>query len=44
MTAVTPATSDPAHMIDNMAAARGRLPDAAERKRMIEVIKALPEA
>jgi aryl-alcohol dehydrogenase-like predicted oxidoreductase len=44
VTAVTPATSDPAHMIDNMAAARGRLPDAAERKRMIEVIKALPEA
>jgi len=44
VTAVTPATSDPAHMIDNMAAARGRLPDAAERKRMIDVIAALPEA
>lgn len=44
VTAVTPATSDPEHMIDNMAAARGRLPDAAERKRMIEVIAALPAA
>ncbi|HZF27798.1 MAG TPA: aldo/keto reductase [Gammaproteobacteria bacterium] len=44
VTAVTPATSDPEHMIDNMAAARGRLPDAAERKRMIDVIAALPAA
>ena len=44
VTAVTPATSDPEHMVDNMAAARGRLPDAAERKRMIEVIAALPAA
>jgi aryl-alcohol dehydrogenase-like predicted oxidoreductase len=42
VTAVTPATSDPEHMIDNIAAARGRLPDAAERKRMIETIEALP--
>ncbi|HEX5047873.1 MAG TPA: aldo/keto reductase [Gammaproteobacteria bacterium] len=42
ITAVTPSTSDRAHMIDNMAAARGRLPDAAERKRMVEVIAALP--
>jgi aryl-alcohol dehydrogenase-like predicted oxidoreductase len=44
VTAVTPATSDPEHMIDNIAAARGRLPDVAERKRMIEVIEGLPEA
>jgi hypothetical protein len=41
---VTPATSDPEHMLDNIAAARGRLPDAAERKRMIDVIEGLPEA
>jgi aryl-alcohol dehydrogenase-like predicted oxidoreductase len=44
VTAVTPATSDPEHMLDNIAAARGRLPDAAERKRMIDVIEGLPEA
>jgi aryl-alcohol dehydrogenase-like predicted oxidoreductase len=44
VTAVTPATSDPEHMVDNIAAARGRLPDAAERRRMIEVIEALPRA
>jgi aryl-alcohol dehydrogenase-like predicted oxidoreductase len=43
VTAVTPATSKPHHMVDNMTAARGRLPDEAERKRMIEFIAALPE-
>jgi hypothetical protein len=31
-------------MIDNMTAARGRLPDAAERRRMIELIDSLPSA
>jgi hypothetical protein len=29
-------------MADNMGAARGRLPDAAMRKRMIELEEALP--
>jgi aryl-alcohol dehydrogenase-like predicted oxidoreductase len=43
VTAVTPATSKPHHMVDNMTAARGRLPDQAERKRMIDFIAALPE-
>jgi aryl-alcohol dehydrogenase-like predicted oxidoreductase len=42
VTAVTPATSKPHHMLDNMAAARGRLPDQAERKRMVDFIAALP--
>jgi aryl-alcohol dehydrogenase-like predicted oxidoreductase len=42
VTAVTPATSKPHHMVDNMGAARGRLPDQAERKRMIDFIAALP--
>jgi aryl-alcohol dehydrogenase-like predicted oxidoreductase len=42
VTAVTPATSKPHHMIDNMAAARGRLPEQAERARMIELIASLP--
>jgi diketogulonate reductase-like aldo/keto reductase len=44
VTVVTPATSRPQHMIDNMTAARGRLPDAAERRRMIELIDSLPSA
>jgi aryl-alcohol dehydrogenase-like predicted oxidoreductase len=42
VTAVTPATSKADHMIDNMTAARGRLPDEAERKRMVDFIAALP--
>jgi hypothetical protein len=29
-------------MADNMGAARGRLPDAAMRKRMIEHVESLP--
>ncbi len=43
VTAVTPATSKPHHMVDNMTAARGRLPNEAERKRMVDFIAALPE-
>ena len=42
VTAVTPATSKPHHMVDNMTAARGRLPEQAERQRMIDFIAALP--
>lgn len=42
VTAVTPATSKSHHMVDNMTAARGRLPDQDERKRMIDFIAALP--
>jgi aryl-alcohol dehydrogenase-like predicted oxidoreductase len=42
VTAITPATSRPANLADNMGAARGRLPDAAMRKRMIELMEALP--
>jgi len=44
VTVVTPATSKPHHMVDNMGAAMGRLPDAAERRRMIEFVDSLPEA
>lgn len=36
ITTVIPGTSNPAHMADNLGAMRGRLPDARERKRMIE--------
>jgi aryl-alcohol dehydrogenase-like predicted oxidoreductase len=42
VTAITPATSKPANMADNMGAAVGVLPDAAMRKRMIELVEALP--
>jgi aryl-alcohol dehydrogenase-like predicted oxidoreductase len=44
VTSVTPATSRPRNMADNMGAARGRLPDDAMRRRMIEVVDALPQA
>ncbi|HEX5094001.1 MAG TPA: aldo/keto reductase [Burkholderiales bacterium] len=42
VTAITPATSKPANMADNMGAAVGPLPDAAMRKRMIDLVEALP--
>jgi aryl-alcohol dehydrogenase-like predicted oxidoreductase len=44
VTAITPATSRPDNMADNMGGATGRLPDAAMRKRMIELVEALPSA
>ncbi|HRO57765.1 MAG TPA: aldo/keto reductase [Burkholderiaceae bacterium] len=44
VTSITPATSRPTNMIDNMGAARGRLPDEAQRKRMIELVEGLPAA
>ena len=44
VTTVTPATSKAHHMLDNMGAALGRLPDAAEQQQMVEFIDALPEA
>ena len=44
VTVVTPATSRPVNMTDNLGGGRGRLPDAAMRKRMIATIDALPSA
>jgi diketogulonate reductase-like aldo/keto reductase len=41
VTAATPATSQVKHMVDNMGAARGRLPDEAMRRRMIARVEAL---
>lgn len=41
VTAITPATSRAANMADNMGGAIGRLPDAATRKRMIELMEGL---
>lgn len=42
VTAITPATSKPHHMLDNIGGAIGRLPDKATQKRMVEYIDALP--
>lgn len=44
VTCVTPATSNPEHMLDNIGAAMGRLPDEDEQERMVEVVEALPPA
>ena len=41
VTAATPATSKAHHMVDNLGAARGRLPDAATRERMAAFIEGL---
>jgi len=42
VTVVTPGTSNAEHMIDNLGAALGRLPDEAELRRMVEVVESLP--
>lgn len=41
VTAVIPGTADPKHMIDNLGALRGPLPDPDLRKRMVEFIEGL---
>jgi aryl-alcohol dehydrogenase-like predicted oxidoreductase len=41
VTAVIPGTGDPAHMLDNLGAMRGRLPDAKERKQMVAFVEKL---
>ena len=44
VTAVTPATSKPKNMLDNLGAMVGELPDAATQKRMVDLISGLPSA
>jgi aryl-alcohol dehydrogenase-like predicted oxidoreductase len=41
VTAVIPGTGDRKHMLDNLGAMRGRLPDAAERAKMVSFVEAL---
>jgi len=41
ITCVIPATSKPKHLVDNIAAATGRLPDAATRRRMVQFVESL---
>ena len=40
VTAVIPGTGNPEHMIDNLGAGRGRMPDAQQRERMAAVLHA----
>ncbi len=42
ITAVTPATSKPENMLDNLGAAVGELPDEATQRRMEALVEALP--
>lgn len=44
VTVVTPATSQARHMIDNLGAGRGRLPNEDEVQRMVRHVEALPTA
>ena len=41
VTAVIPGTNNPEHMADNLGAGRGRLPDLAQRARMVAFFEAL---
>lgn len=42
VTCVTPATSNPRNMLDNLGGGVGAIPDEATRRRMVEVVDALP--
>lgn len=44
VTAITPATSDPEHMLDNLGGGTEPLPDEAMQRRMIEFMEGLPPA
>lgn len=44
VTVVTPATSNPRNMLDNLGGGLGRLPTADHRKRMVALIEGLPQA
>jgi aryl-alcohol dehydrogenase-like predicted oxidoreductase len=41
VTAVIPGTSNPEHMVDNLGAGHGKMPDAAMRARMIQYVESL---
>jgi aryl-alcohol dehydrogenase-like predicted oxidoreductase len=44
VTAATPATSQAKNMLDNLGGAMGRLPNADQRRRMVELVNSLPAA
>lgn len=41
VTAVIPGTNKPAHMVDNLGAGRGRMPNAEQRQRMVKYVESL---
>ena len=41
VTCAIPATTNPAHVVENMGASRGRMPSEADRRRMIEYIRSV---
>ena len=44
VTCVTPATSRPEHMVDNLGAGMGGLPDESQLERMVQLVEDLPSA
>jgi diketogulonate reductase-like aldo/keto reductase len=44
VTVAVPGTSDPEHMVDNLAGGRGRLPTQDHLRRMVELVESLPSA
>ena len=44
VTAITPATSDPEHMLDNLGGGTQPLPDEDMQRRMVEFVEGLPSA
>ena len=44
VTVVTPATSRPEHMIDNLGGGMGGLPDESQLERMVQLVEDLPPA
>ena len=44
VTTITPATSKPKNMVDNLGAAVGEFPDEVTRRRMVAFVEALPSA
>ena len=44
VTCVTPATSRPEHMVDNLGGGMGRLPDESQLERMVQLVEDLPPA
>lgn len=44
VTVAVPGTGDPEHMVENLGAARGRLPSPEQRRRMVELVESLPNA
>lgn len=44
VTVAAPGTGNPRHMVENLGAARGRLPTEEQRRRMVELVESLPSA